>query len=90
MSAVLVEAGRRKQSSRRGCDVRRRPPSARPCEPRHVPRAAATACQVGSDQPSWELTERGTAVALALVLMVMGTALGTGLAVLWSISSAPV
>ncbi|MDO5287658.1 MAG: hypothetical protein Q4G45_12680 [Actinomycetia bacterium] len=45
---------------------------------------------MGSDQPSWELTERGTAVALALVLMVMGTALGTGLAVLWSISSAPV
>lgn len=45
------------------------------------------ACRLETTEPTWELTPRGMAVALALVGAVMGAALVTCLAVLWSISS---
>lgn len=64
-----------------------RPCAARPCQPRFAARASVVACRLETTEPTWELTPRGMAVALALVGAVMGAALVTCLAVLWLISS---
>jgi hypothetical protein len=66
------------------------PQVARPAlSPRHVAGLRPVACQVGVEQPSWQLTQRGLVVAMTLVAAVLGSALVTCVLAFLSVSNVP-
>lgn len=66
------------------------PQVARPAlSPRHVPVLRPVACQVRVQQPTWQLTQRGLVVAMALVATVLGSAVVTCVLAFLSVSNLP-
>jgi hypothetical protein len=66
------------------------PHVARPAlAPRHISELRPVACQVGVQQPSWRLTQRGLVVATTFVAAVLGSALVTCVLAFLSVSNLP-
>lgn len=57
--------------------------------PRHVVSSRPTACTVRSDEPTWQLTQRGLVVVMSLLAAVMGSAVITCIVAFLSVSNAP-
>ena len=60
-----------------------------PLSPRHVPVLRPVACQVGVQESTWQLTQRGLVVAMALVATVLGSAVVTCVLAFLSVSNLP-
>jgi hypothetical protein len=56
---------------------------------RHGVAGRSAACRVSLDTPTWQLTQRGLVVVMALLATVMGSAVVTCLVAFLSVSNAP-
>ncbi|HET7723059.1 MAG TPA: hypothetical protein VFK68_00345 [Propionibacteriaceae bacterium] len=66
------------------------PQAARPrLADRHLVAAAPVGCRVSLDAPTWQLTQRGLLVVMALLAAVLGSAVVTCLVAFLSVSNAP-
>ncbi len=66
------------------------PRATRPvAEVRHLAASRPAACRVALDAPTWQLTQRGLVVVMALLAAVMGSAVVTCLVAFLSVSNAP-